>query len=263
MVDRLRVNFVMNPTLIIYAVSILSMLTFGTAQAEFVGLNINLQQNSSALPVHFDNGEPSSIDLVDDLALEDSQQSSMALILEHPIRALPNLRYSGFDLDFESRTSLDQDISLDGAGFTDPDQARSHLDLSQDDIVLYYQLVDSSIDLDLGVDLKRFDGQITTTGETAYSIEVDETIPLLYLSARYQLPNSGFYIGADINSSILDLGLSDSSAEDSTIRLGYESDNGIGVEGGYKYYSLDLDNGDDLDAEFEFDGIFLKGYYDF
>ena len=253
----------MKPTRIVPLVSVLSIMTLGTAQGEFVGLNIDLQQAPPALSGSFNPDNESSIDLVDDLAADDSRPSSMVLILEHPISALPNIRYSGFDLDSDSNTSLYEDVSLDGSDFSTTGETGTGLNLTQDDIVLYYQLVDTSVDVDLGVDLKRFDGQIATTGETTENVEVDETIPLLYLSARYQMPNSGFYIGADINSSILDLGLSESSAEDSMIKLGYESDNGLGVEGGYKYYSLDLDNGDSGDAEFKYDGIFLKGYYDF
>ena len=253
----------MKPTRIVSFVSVLSLLTFGTAQGEFVGLNIDVQQISPALTGNFYNNDSSSIDLVDDLTVEDSQQSSMVLILEHSISALPNVRYSGFDLDSDNDSSIYEDISLDGNDFSIHGGVGPELNLSQDDIVLYYQLIDTSVDVDLGVDLKRFDGQMTIDPSSGDSIEVDETIPLLYLSARYHLPNSGFYIGADINSSILNLGLSESSAEDSTFKLGYESDNGLGVEGGYKYYSLDLDNGENGSTEFEYDSIFLRGYYDF
>ena len=254
-------KFAMKSTRIVPIVLVLTLLAFSPAQAEFIGLNIGLQQTS---PTLFGNpSNHSSFDLVDDLAIEDSPQSSMVLILEHPISALPNIRYTRIDLNYNSTTTIEEDESLDGNGLSNPDETRSSFDLSQNDIVLYYQLGDASIDLDLGANLKRFDGQITTYGESGYSVEVDETIPLFYLSARYQLPNSGFYIGADINSSILDLGLSESSAEDTMIKLGYESDSGLGVEGGYKYYSLDLDYGGSQDTELEYDGFFLNGYYNF
>lgn len=94
-------------------------------------------------------------------------------------------------------------------------------------------------------------------------MEVDETIPLIYLSARYDLSNSGFYVGADINANFIDLGLSRSSAQDSTIMLGYDSGSGLGVEGGFKSFSLELDDIDNLDSDLEYDGVFLNGYFNF
>jgi outer membrane protein len=161
--------------------------------------------------------------------------------------------------------TLDADISLNGQTFSSGEKITSTYDLSQNDIVLYYQLLKSRVNLDLGVDLKKFNGEVSLGGDANTSLTVDETIPLLYLSARYDLPNSGFYVGANIHTSSIDLGLSDSSAQDSSIMLGYDSGNGLGVEGGFKYFSLDLDDIDrlDKDNDLQYDGLFLNGYFTF
>jgi len=45
--------------------------------------------------------------------------------------------------------------------------------------------------------------------------------------------------------------------------MGYESGNGLGIEGGYKYFSLDLDNVDSADTDLEYDSVFLNGYINF
>lgn len=251
----------MNPARIVCITSILTMAPVASVQAEFIGLNIDKSLAPPALSASILGKSQSSIDLVDDLGVEDSSQSSMVLILEHPIPALPNIRYSEFDLDYRSGTAANPDATPNRAQLASGDPDTPGLDLSQNDIVLYYQLSDSAIGLDLGVDLKRFNGEVATSGVSSASI--DETIPLLYLSARYSWPNSGFYVGADINSNIIDLGLSDSSAEDTTIKLGYESDSGLGVEGGYKYYSLELDGRNNLDTDIKYDGLFLNGYINF
>ena len=243
--------------------SALVALASGVARAEFVGFNIGASHWSPTLSGSFQSGSEDSIDLVDDLDVEDPSQSSMVLILEHPIKALPNLKYQGFDLDSSGSSQLDSDINFNGQTFNSGDQVQSSLDLSHDNIVLYYQLVDDWIDLDLGVDLKLFDGEVSLAGSSSTSVDVDETIPLLYLSARFDLPKKGFYVGADINANLIDLGLSDSDAQDSTIMLGYESRNGLGIEGGYKYFSLDLDDVNDLDTDLEYDGIYFNGYYNF
>ena len=240
-------------------------LTIGTAKAEFIGLNIGGGGPAPALNGGYNNFETDSIELVDDLELEDPEQSSMVLILEHPIKALPNIKYRDHDLDSSKRVTLDTDISLNGQTFNSGEKITSTYDLSQNDIVLYYQLLKSRVNLDLGVDLKKFDGEVSLGGDANTSLAVDETIPLLYLSARYDLPHSGFYVGANIHTSSIDLGLSDSNAQDSTIMLGYDSGNGLGVEGGFKYFSLDLDDIDrlDKDNDLQYDGLFLNGYFPF
>ena len=253
----------MNRTRTVIAVAATLWLATGTAEAEFIGLDIGASHWSASLNNNHNNPESSSIDLVDDLEFENPSHSSMVLILEHPIRALPNLKYRGNELGSSNRLILDSNINFNGQTFTSGNKVTSTYDLSHNDIVLYYQLLNNRLDLDLGVDLKSFDGEISLDGATSTSVEVDETIPLLYLSARYDLPNSGFYVGANINANIIDLGLSKSSAQDSTIMLGYDSGNRLGVEGGFKSFSLELDDVDNLDNDLEYDGVFLNGYFNF
>ena len=91
------------------------------------------------------------------------------------------------------------------------------------------------------------------------TIIIDEIIPLLYLSARFDLPFTGFYIGADINN----LSTGDNTIEDTTIMLGYESGSGLGIEGGIKRFSLELDDADNLNTNLEYDGVYLNGYIHF
>jgi outer membrane protein len=245
-----------NSTGQVLAISAVLWLTIGTAQAEFIGLNLSASHWASATSSSFNNTDSDSIDLIDDLDVDNPSQSSMILILEHPISALPNIRYQG--------SQLDSELGINGAAFNSGNRGSSTFDLSQDDIVLYYQLLDNWVDLNLGVDVKHLDGEVTsyssTSSNTAY---VDETIPLLYLSARFDLPLDGLYVGADINANVIDLGISESSAQDSTIMMGYESGTGLGIEGGYKYFSLDLDNVDAADTDLEYDGVFLNGYINF
>jgi hypothetical protein len=66
-----------------------------------------------------------------------------------------------------------------------------------------------------------------------------------------------------LSTNVIDLGVSESSAQDSTFMMGYESGTGLGIEGGYKYFSLDLDNVDEPDTDLEYDGVFLNGYINF
>ncbi len=135
----------------------------------------------------------------------------------------------------------------------------STLDLSHDDIVLYYEILDNWINLDIGLDVKIFDGKIALSGSSSKIVPIDETIPSLYLSARFDLPFSGFYIGADF----IGASTGDNSLEDTSIMLGYESESGLGFEGGIKRFSLEINDVTDINADLEYDGIYLNGYYHF
>lgn len=248
----------------VFALSACIWLANGTARADFVGLNIGSSYWNPAPSTSFNNSNSYSFDGADDLDPENPEQPSMTFILEHPITALPNFRYQGYELDSSDLSNFPSDLSLNGESLNSDNGITSSIDLTQDDIVLYYQVPSNKrMNLDLGVDLKRFDGEISLDGTDSNRVYVNETIPLLYLSARYDLPNSGFYFGANINANIIDLGLSDSTAQDSTIMLGYESGDGLGVEGGFKYFSLDLNDVDQPDTELEYDGIYLNGYFNF
>lgn len=242
----------MNRTWTVCSLTACLWLAAGQAQAEFVGFNIPASQLSQG---SYETGD-SGIELVDDLDSESSRPSSMVLILEHPISALPNIRYRG-------QVTSSDDVEPARQSASPVNKSRTSFDLSQDDIVLYYQVSGAKLDLDLGVDLKRLDGEVSFANTDDNRVDVDETIPLLYLSARYDLSNSGFYVGANINADVIDLGLSNSSAQDSTIMLGYETGAGLGIEGGFKYFSLDLENDYEQDSSLEYDGLYLNGYFNF
>ncbi|MFT7555278.1 MAG: outer membrane protein [Planctomycetota bacterium] len=188
--------------------------------------------------------------------------SSLGFRLEHPLPILPNFKYQTFDLKSNGRNSLDSSITFEGQTYNAAETVSSTFDLSHDDIVLYYEILDNWINLDIGLDLKRFDGEVSLTGSantTASRVKIDETLPLFYLSARFDLPFTGFYVGTDVSS----FSINDSSADDVTIMLGYESDRGLGIEGGIRTFSLELDDADNLDANIEYEGAFVSGYYHF
>ena len=227
------------------------------ASADFVGLNIGISHWSPDLTGSFNSKDNTSINLNSDLGVNDPSQTSLILLLEHPIPILPNIKYQNFDLEASGSKTLNRAIQFNGDTFSSGTQVTSTFDLSHDDIVLYYEVLDNWLSLDLGIDIKRFNGQVGISGNT---IVVDETVPLLYLSARFELPFTGFYAGADFNNH---LSSGENSANDSTLLIGYESSIGLGIEGGVKTFSLDLDNANNLDTNIEYEGLYLNGFFHF
>lgn len=245
----------MSPTRTIIPL-ICSLAAFSSAQADFVGLNIGAYAWNPDISGSFRTGSDSKIRLQNDLGINDDTGNGLRVSLEHPLPALPNVRYQTVDLSSSSRSTISSSIQFNGSTYNAAETINSTLDLSHQEIVLYYEMLDNWINLDLGVDLKMFDGEV---GINDNRVTIDETIPMLYLSARVDLPFTGFYVGADIQQ----LSIGDSSADDTTLLIGYESNTGLGIEGGFKTFSLDLNDANNLDTNLKYDGLFLNGYFHF
>lgn len=241
--------------------SLLVLAALNPVRADFVGLNIGANRWTPDVngTLNSNNASSSSIDLKNNLGYKDKTSTALTLSFEHPLPFVPNIKYSGYDLKSSSSKNTSSTLSFNGKDYT-AGTINSTLDLSHKDIVLYYQLLDNWVNLDLGLDLKKFDGKVSMTNNVNNeSISVDETIPMLYLAARFDLPLTGMYIGANIQQ----LSIGDSSSEDTTLMIGYESKSGLGVEGGIKTFSLDLQDANNLNTNLEYDGIYLNGYFHF
>jgi outer membrane protein len=239
--------------------SLLVLATLNPVRADFVGLNIGANHWIPDVTGSFNSKSGSSIKLQNDLGYKDESSTSLSLSLEHPVPFIPNIKYSGYDLSSSSSKTTTSTLNFNGKDYT-AGTINSTLDLSHNDIVLYYELLDNWVNVDLGLDFKKFDGKVSMTNSSNNeTIAVDETIPMLYLAARFDLPLTGMYIGANIQQ----LSIGDSSSEDTTLMVGYESKSGLGVEGGIKTFSLDLKDSNNLDTNLEYDGIYLNGYFHF
>lgn len=235
-----------------------SALICSSVHADFVGLNIGAHHWTPDISGSFssNNTGSSTINLNNDLGYSDHSSTSLNISLEHPVPLLPNVRYSGNDLNVRSNSSITSTLQFNGVSYSSGN-INSNLDLSHNDIVLYYELLDNWINLDLGLDFKMFDGKVSINNDPG--ITVDETIPMIYLAARFDLPLTGFYVGANIQQ----LSIGDNSSEDSTLMIGYESKVGLGIEGGIKTFTIDLEDANELNTNLEYDGVYLNGYFHF
>lgn len=252
----------MKSTFKIMAVATLAFMFSNPGHADTIGFSVGATYWKPELSGNFSSTGDTEVDVSDDLGVDDPDDSSLVLSLEHPVPFLPNIRFQSVGLDSKGSKRLTSNVDFEGQIYNAGETARTNLDLSHDDIVLYYEVLDNWVNLDIGLDVKQFDGEVSIVGSantTKSSIDIDETVPLLYLSARFDLPFSGYYLGVDISS----LSSGDSSVEDTTIKLGYKSDSGFGLEGGLRQFSIELDDVDDLESDLEYDGAFINGFFRF
>ena len=209
-----------------------TLLLAGAAQADILGLTAEVGQFSP--DVSFD-GSLNSQSADTDFSGEDNTYYGIAF--EHPVPLIPNVRLQGSTLEGKS---TDVDMKVDSTDYT-----------------LYYEFLDGLawIDLDLGISIRDMDidARVNTSRESESIV-----LPTGYLSAYFTIPTLPIQIGGELKT----LSVGDSSINDTTFKIKYQSPFIVGVEGGYRTANFDINEGS-IDSEIEFDGFFVGVFADF
>jgi outer membrane protein len=150
-----------------------------------------------------------------------------------------------------------------GAGFdtVNAGDIETNLDLSHYGAVFYYEILDNWVSIDLGLDVRKFDGQlkITNTGDSSTSTtEIDETVPLGYIAAEFAMPFTDMSAGAEISA----ISYSGNSIHDAKVRLRQGFSLAF-IELGYRQLGIKLDDVSDLDVDLDFSGVYISTGLDF
>ena len=226
------------------SISGLALLTT-TAQADMLGVYgsvdyWNLQGEYNETP------EGTSLRSANSLDLDDKGQAQVSLAFEHPVPLIPNgkIRYTGIDVDTE-----EQNLTGD---------ALYNIDLDSTDFILYYEILDNIVSVDVGVAAKQLEGDVTynrTVG--ADKVEISETAPMLYASAGGKLPFTGLSAKAEVLATNYD----DTQITDASAEIKYNFVENLlidlGAKAGYRILNIELDDQDGFDTKFDFDGPYI------
>jgi len=170
------------------------------------------------------------------------------------------------DISETAQNQLDRPIYLDGKIFPSGSVVSTTIDFSHYDFTMYYELLDNWVNLDLGLTVRKFDGEIDSTG---YYIlpsnkinaheDLDFAAPLLYGKAQFDLPLTGLYVGVEGNW----MGAGGAQLYDLWGKVGYTFAFGLGLEAGMRKMALELDDVEDLDADVTLDGTYLAATFHF
>ena len=198
-----------------------------------------------------------------ELALDEENNTYFFVALEHPVPILPNIRVMNTELTTTGAAEIEREFELDDVTFTAGD-TQSDMDLSHTDVTLYYEILDNWISVDVGLTGRMMDGsaQVQGTiidefgneGDGEESVELDGTIPMLYTRAQFELPFSGWYMGAALNY----ISSSGDKLSDLDLMIGYVFENmvlDVGFEVGYRQFKVNVEDDDDLTANMNFDGL--------
>lgn len=202
-----------------------------------------------------------AVDIRKDLGLSDDDANVFIIAIEHPIPVLPNILLQRSQIKTSATNALSRSFTFDGVTYSGSDTVKTDLDLSHTDATLYYELLDNWVNLDLGLTIRHFDQGVKirsiTSGESS-KVDLNATIPMIYIAARFDLPLTGLYVGVDGNG----IGYSGNTLLDYRAMIGYESRIGLGAEVGVRNFDLTYKDGSDK-ADVTVDGAYAQVFYHF
>lgn len=178
---------------------------------------------------------------------DDKGQAQIAVSFEHPAPLIPNarIRYVGIEAESENKRWNGESIYT--------------TNLDSTDFILYYEILDNIVSVDVGLAAKRLDGDVTylSTTNVKDKLDISETAAMVYGSVGAKLPFTGVSAKAELlATSYGDIEISDFSAE-----VKYDFiDNlllDIGAKAGYRLLDIKLDDQSGIDTKFKFHGPYL------
>ena len=246
------------------ALAVLALLSAPlTASADFAAIKAGVygwNANPGGWIQDEDIGREGRADLENELNLDSEWRYAIWAAIEHPLPLLPNLKLQYTPLTLEGAGRIGQsfrfgDVAFDAGGTVD-----SELDLSQLDVILYWEALDNVVDLDLGLNFKVVDGSVRITGvdsatSTVRTAEEDFTVvlPLLYVNAGLNLPFTGLRVGVEASG----VAYSGNRLLDARASLSYTVAHVLNLEGGWRWQQLKLDDVSDISTDLEIKGPFL------
>ena len=185
---------------------------------------------------------------VDTLGLSAESNAFVYAAFEHGVPLLPNVKLKHSRLTSSGQGALSRQFRLDDVEFSAGEVVSTDLDLTHTDAVLYYEVLDTVVSLDVGLTLRLFDGHARVAGRSrtlGESVDIDLAIPAAYGRALIGLPG-GFVLGAEANV----IGYGGNSITDISGHIAYSYDSlvDLGVEVGYRRFSLQVDDDADTDV---------------
>ena len=249
------------------AVAIASIVSIPTASADVAGFEVGGYQwtpdYTGTLASDSATVEGTDIDIQNDLGFTDDSHNILWASLEHPVPFMPNIKIVSSDLGTAASSTLTRELTFGGETYPVSEDVSTTFDMSNTEFTFYYEVLDNWINLDLGLTLRKYDGEVRLVSDPAGSNlnefeELDFTIPLFYLKGRVDLPLTGFFVDGQINIISYD----DDEVSDTEFSVGYESDIGLGAKAGYRTFTLEVLE-DTFSGDLEFDGAYISVFYHF
>jgi outer membrane protein len=186
-------------------------------------------------------------------SFDSNKPAASYIAFEHPVPLIPNIMLRNTSLDLQG----DSIAGINVYGGSNLTSASANID--QTDAVMYYELLDNGlVSLDLGLNLRKIDGDFSVYSSS--NILVEETsfsgyIPMLYAAGEFGLPMTGLSVYGDFNA----LSVGDHSLRDYQAGVAYQFiDNAIvdmSARVGFRKLTIDLQDLDGISSDISVDGV--------
>lgn len=229
----------------------------GAAYADFLGAYVGAGIWN---PSYSGDAGADSISL-SELNLSDTNNFFIYAGLEHPLPLLPNIRLGHTQVQVDGEATLSSQFRLDNRTFEANSNVYTDLDLTHTDATLYYELLDNWVSLDVGLTARLFDGYVYVEDRDDPSqnerADFSLVVPLLYVRTQFDLPMTGWRLGASGNVISYD----GDSFSDLEASIGYEFSAVLlkfALDLGYRRMHLDVSGREDLHADLSIAGPYLR-----
>jgi outer membrane protein len=235
-----------------------TLLTLSPIHADMIGGEASLG---------FFNHDPSgnasykstSSNLEETFGFSEEQDMFFKAYLEHPFPLLPNVKLGYTTLSHDGSSSV-EDFTWGDIGNING-HINSSMSLDMTDVTLYYEVLDNWVEVDAGITLRYFSGDMGVSAAGAYdSADFSIWAPLLYGKARFNVPVTDLSFQLEANA----ISYWDMTAYDYELSARYTLVMGIGLEAGYKAFYIDSDDlVDGFHADIDFSGPYAAAIWDF
>jgi len=197
---------------------------------------------------------------LEELGFDNDTHNSFTVLFKHPVPAIPNAKIRHSDISTSASGTLERSLEFNDITFSASEDVETDLDLTHTDFTLLYSPLNNWVQLDVGLTGRRFDAEGTITGSVSGkdSDTFDEWVPMLYLGARVELPLTGWYADATLNT----INYDGNELSDLTAAVGYAFDLtavDVVAELGYRTFTFTLDDDDnDIGVDLELDGLYFN-----
>ncbi len=188
---------------------------------------------------------------------DNNNDINMFVAFEHPVPFLPNVKLQQNNLQASGIVPIADANFQNGQTIN----VRGDIDLSHTDVILYYEILDNWVNLDLGLSAKYFDGYSRFNYENIINDEADfdDWIPMLYGKAQFDLPLTGLSAAAVVEALTFD----SNNITDVDLAVKYQTNFGLGAAVGYRAIDVDLKNINSFRSDLKSDGFYLGLNLDF
>lgn len=200
-----------------------------------------------------------TIHIANTLQYTQNQNLFLQAYIEHPIPLLPNVKLAYAPL-LHSHTADVSNFSWgDIHNYNGP--IESSFTMHYTDATLYYELLDNWVELDTGFTFRFLKGSMNvTTIKGKERVSYAGGFPLLYAKARFLIPSTELSFQLETNL----VALSSITSYDYALSARYTLTLGLGLEAGYKQFSIKSDIlADGFQIDTSFSGLYAAVVWDF